>query len=96
MMVRVEQVERTCVDPRRPTIPNEDRPPGGHAGFSFVGAALMALALSTSGCGNGSDVERESAALRSLLRQPITFFGRPTVDVDDIQPVARQFYRERG
>ena len=60
-----------------------------------VGLALAALILS--GCGGGSKSEQAvRAALKKQVRQGVRLFRRPTVDVDDIQPLARRFYRERG
>jgi murein L,D-transpeptidase YcbB/YkuD len=61
---------------------------------------LVALALIgavAAGCSGSAEYQRAvRGALEQQLGQRVRPFGRPTVDIDDIQPLARRFYRERA
>jgi len=48
------------------------------------------------GCSGSAESDRAlRSALKKQLGQGVRLFRRPTVDIDDIQPLARQFYRAR-
>src|SRR5438046_2639463 len=56
---------------------------------------LLATAALLAGCAGGGSNRAEQSALEQLLQQRVRLFHQPTVDVDDIQPLARRFYRQR-
>lgn len=57
---------------------------------------LAGIAILGVGCTGSADSDRAiSASLKEQLDQGVRLFRRPTVDIDDIQPLARAFYRSR-
>lgn len=62
--------------------------------WAVLGVLLGMLALLTTSCDTGPDTAVR-AELRQQLGVRMRLFRRATVDLDDIQPLARQFYRER-
>lgn len=58
-------------------------------------AIALALGGAVAGCSNPKADQAVRAALKRELGQGIRWFRRPTVDVDDVQPIVRRFYRGR-
>ncbi len=57
---------------------------------------LAGIAIAAAGCaGSGKSDQAISASLKKQLDQGVRLFRRPTVDIDDLQPLARAFYRGR-
>ncbi len=67
-----------------------------HTGLlALIGLAWMAI-VAAAGCSGSHDADvAVSGALKKQLDQGVRLFRRPTVDIDDIQPLARAFYRNR-
>lgn len=61
----------------------------------LIGLALIGAVAA--GCSGLSESDRAvRGALEAQLGQRVRLFRRPTVDIDDIQPLARRFYRDRA
>jgi murein L,D-transpeptidase YcbB/YkuD len=62
--------------------------------------ALIGLVLIGALAGLGACSTEHDRAVRDALEEQlgrrVRLFRRPTVDIDDVQPLARRFYRERG
>lgn len=67
-----------------------------HAGRCVLAVlALVGAAVCLDGCSTEHD-QAVRSALEAQVGQRVRLFRRPTVDIDDIQPLARRFYRERA
>ena len=59
-------------------------------------SGLACIVIAAAGCsGSAGNDSAVSSALKKQLDQGVRLFRRPTVDIDDIQPLARAFYRNR-
>ncbi|HTM58389.1 MAG TPA: hypothetical protein VL123_08250, partial [Candidatus Udaeobacter sp.] len=64
---------------------------------ALVAAAFLTFAAFPLGCDTSPQpAHAVRSELRRELRARFHWFGRPTVDADDLQPVVRRFYQSRG
>jgi len=65
------------------------------AGISLL-IGLAWFSTMVGGCSNSGDADRAiRSALSKQLDRGVRLFRRATIDIDDIQPVARKFYQDR-